>query len=221
MLIGDLLLGDTGADTVLQVVVQPSFASPYSLRLEQPQPTAGGPDRPRPYRLRLVRAKGHPWAHMMEEMHRQQGGVIKLDDAEQKRALPAISKATETKTVAVAADVANRLAAVWAGALGRTQYVNEITEAPDGSGLVQVKGDGTTYDFWHDGRSGTTHSPDKGTLLGDLVHVVEMLTRCSDAAQAAQPALLRQLDKALAGFQKRLGRNEPCLRPHAPGARDD
>src|SRR5262245_27862502 len=65
MLVRNLLLSDTGHRTVLQVVVQPSFASPYSLRLEQPPPTDGRTERPRPYRLRLVRAKGHPWAEMM------------------------------------------------------------------------------------------------------------------------------------------------------------
>lgn len=115
----------------------------------------------------------------------------------------------------VTANLANRLVAVWAGVLARTRYLNQITTAPDGSRLVQVKGDGTTYDFWHDGRSGTTHSPDEGSLL-DLVDVVETVTHYSDAPQAAQPALLRKLDTQLTRFQKRIGHYEPCLRPRAP-----
>jgi len=221
MLVRNMLLSDTGDETILQVVVRPSFASPYSLRLEQPRPTSGGPEKPRPYRLRLVRAKGHPWAEMMKEMRRQQGDVVHLGEAEQQRALPAVGKATETKVVPVTAGLANRLTAIWAGALARTQYVNEITMAPDGSGIGVAKLDGTTFHFWHDDRSGTTHSPEKGTLLGDLVDVVETLTRYADAAHAAQPALLKRLDTALAGLQRRLGRNEACLRPESPHARDD
>jgi len=220
MVVRDLLASDTGNQTVLQVVVEPSFALPYSLRVEQAPGTDDEPDRPRPYRLRLVRAKHHPWVQMMEEMERQQGSVIQLGDAEQKRALPAISRATEVKTAPVSASVAARLAAIWTGALARTQYANEITEAPDGSHVGTMKSDGTTYDFWHDDRSGRTHSPDNGSLLGDLVVVVETLTRYADASQAKQPVLEKQLVTQLDRLQHRLKRNEPCLRPLAPRTRN-
>jgi hypothetical protein len=209
------LLGDTGDQIALLVVVQPSFGSPYSLRLEQPRPTAADRERPRPYRLRLVRAKQHPWSQLMEEMRRQQGNPFEMGAAEQQRALPTISRAIETKVVPMADDLASRLATIWASVLARTQYLNEVTQVADGCHLVQEKLDGTSYDFWHRGRSGTASSPEKGTLLGDLVHVVETLARYADAAPSAQPALLAKLDAALGGLQKRIERNEPCLRPHA------
>jgi hypothetical protein len=212
-LVQNLLLPDTGDETVLQVVVQPSFESPYSLRLQQPRPNDNGPDRPRPYRLRLVRAKEHPWPQMMDEMRRQQGNPFKIGAAEQQRGLPAVSRATETKTVPFSSNIADRLAAVWAGALARTQYPKEVTKAPDGCRIIVDKVDGTTYDFWHAGRSGTTHSPEKGTLLDDLVTVVETLTRYADAPAASQPALVRQLDAELGSLQLRIERGEPCLRP--------
>ena len=102
---------------------------------------------------------------------------------------------------------------VWAGALARTQYPKEVTKAPDGCRIIVDKVDGTTYDFWHAGRSGTTHSPEKGTLLDDLVTVVETLTRYADAPAASQPALVRQLDAELGSLQLRIERGEPCLRP--------
>jgi hypothetical protein len=167
-LVRDLVLNDTGNQTVLQVVMQPSFTSPYSLRLEQ----------------------------------------------------PSVARPTGTKVVPVAAGLANRLTAVWAGALAHTQYANEVTVAPDGSSVGSIRADGTTFHFWHDDRSGTTHSPREGTLLGDLVDVVETLTRHADAAPAAQPALLKQLHAALAGLRRRLARSEPWLRPQSPHARD-
>ena len=220
MLVRDLLLGDSTNQTVLQVVVSPSFASPYSLRLEERPRTDDDVARPAPYQLRLVRAKKHPWVQMMDEMHRQQGDVIRLGDAEQQSALSAVSRATEVKTVPVAASVANHLAAIWAGALARTQYANEITTAPDGSQVGTAKLDGTTYDFWHDDRSGKTHSPENGSLLGDLVVVVETLTRYADASQAKQPVLEKQLVTQLDRLQHRLKRNEPCLRPLAPRTRN-
>jgi hypothetical protein len=117
------------------VVVEPSFVSPYSLRLEQSRRTGDGPDRPRPFRLRLVRAKGRPWAEMMKEVSRppRQSDVVHLGDAEPQSALSAVNKATETKVVPVSAGLASRLTAVWEGALARTQYANEITVTPDGS----------------------------------------------------------------------------------------
>ena len=69
----------------------------------------------------------------MAEMIRQQGNIIKLGDAEQKRALPAICRDAEVKTSPLPASSADRLGAVWAGVLARTQYLNEITEAPNSS----------------------------------------------------------------------------------------
>lgn len=220
LVVRDLLLGDTGAETVLSVVVQPSFASPYSLRLEQAFADPRAPDAPRPYRLRLVRTKGHPWAEMMQEMHRQQGSVIHLGEADQKRALSATQRKTETKTSPVAPGLASRLVAVWSGALARTQYLTEIRETADGHHIFVEKADGTTYDFWHDDRGGTTHSPDKKSLLGDLTEIVETLTHYADAAPTEQRALLKQLDAKLDAFQRRLKRNEPCLHPVAPGKRE-
>jgi hypothetical protein len=220
LVIRDMLLGDTANKVVVQVVVQPWISSPYSLRLEQLPQTGGARERPRSYLLRLVRAKGHPWGEMRAEMLRQQGDVIKLDDAEQKRALPAISRDTEVKTSPLPATSADRLGAVWAGALARTQYLNEITEAPDGSHLERGQVDpGTSYNFWHDGRSGTTRSPEQGSLLRGLVLIVETLARYTDSAPTAQPALLKQLDSKLDDFLLRLKRNEPCLRPRGPGVR--
>jgi hypothetical protein len=214
----ELLLNETGNETVLSVVVQPSFSSPYSLRLEQPRRTDDASKRPRPYALRLVRANGQPWSEMMQEMQRLQGSVIRLAEAEQKRALPAVSRATETKALPVAAGLANRLVAAWAGALARTQYLTEIRDAPNGSHVYVAKMDGTTYDFWHGGRGGTTHSPEEGSLLHDLTDIVETLAGTADAAAAVRPALLAQLDRKLDAFQLRLKRNEPCLRPRPAGS---
>jgi hypothetical protein len=220
-LVRELLLSDTGNQTALHVLVQPSFQLPYSLRIEQPAPSGDKRDETRPNHLRLVRAKKHPWVQMMEKMQGQQGNVIHLGDAEQKRALAAISTPTETKTLPVPATLAGRLGGVWAGVLARTQYPNEIKKAPDGCHLEVVKMDGTSYHFWQDRRSGTTHSPKKGTLLGDLVAAVETLTRFADAPPAKQPALLRQLDADLARLQQRIQRNEPCLRPRPYDGCDD
>jgi hypothetical protein len=220
MVIRDMLLRDTVNTVVLQVVVQPWISSPYSLRLEQLPQTRGARERPHSYLLRLVRAKGHPWAEMRVEMLRQQGDVIKVGDAEQKRALPAISRDTEVQTSALPAHIADRLGAVWAGALARTEYLNEITEAPDGSHLARGQVDrGISYNFWHDGRGGTTNSPAPGSLLRDLVLIVETLAAYTDSAPAAQPALLKRLDAELDGFLLRLKRNEACLRPRGPGVR--
>jgi hypothetical protein len=157
---------------------------------------------------------------MRAEMIRQQGDVIKLGDAEQKRALSAISRDTEVKTSTLPGRIADRLAAVWAGALARTQYLDELTEAPDGLHLERGQVDpGISYDFWHDGRGGTTRSPDQGSLLRDLVQLVETLSRYTDSAPAAQSASLKQLDIALDALLLRLKRNEPCLRPRGPGVR--
>jgi hypothetical protein len=215
MAIREMLLVDTANKVIAQVVVQPFLSSPYSLRLEELPQTGGPSQSPRLYLLRLVRAKGHPHGEMIAEMIRQQGGALRLGGSEQKRALPAISRDTEMKTSPLPARVADRLGTVWAGALARTQYLAEITEAPDGSRISTGGGktDGISYDFWHDGRSGTTRSPNPGTLLGDLVRIVEALARYTESAPAAQPALLKRLDVALDSLQSRLERNEPCLHP--------
>lgn len=207
----EILLADSGRETILQVVVRPSFDVSYALRLERVNPA--GQSTPGSFQLRLVRAKKHVWSEMMEEMQRQQGSVIHLGEAEQERALAKVSRASDVRILAVSDDLANRLVGVWSGILARTQYVNEVLEAPDGCGIVQVKADGTTYDFWHNGRSGSTHSPDTGSLLDELVEATEALTRYVEATPKGQPAAGRQLDARLDRLQRRIHTNEPCLRP--------
>jgi len=157
---------------------------------------------------------------MMDEMHRLQGNVIHLGDAEQKRALSGTSHKTETKMTPIAASLASRLTAAWAGALARTQVVTEIRKTADGHHIVTETLDGTTYDFWHDGRSGTTISPEERSLLGELTGIVETLARYADAAPSARPAVEKKLDAQLEAFQRRLKRNEPCLRAEWPRKAD-
>lgn len=219
VVVRELLLADTGDDIVLSVVVRPSFASPYSLRLEQPRPSARSPDAARPYHLRIVRTKGHPWSEMMEEIRRQQGNTLNIGEAEQTRALAAVSRNTETRTTPVAARLADRLAAAWAGALARTQYLAEVRETADGSHIFVSKMDGITYDFWHDGLAGTTHSPAERSLLRDLADIVHTLAGYADAKPAAQAGLEKKLGAQLAAFERRLKRNEPCLRAEWPAPR--
>lgn len=207
----EILLADSGLQTILQVVVQPSFDLSHSLRLERASPAT--PSAPASFQLRRVRAKKHVWSEMMEEMRRQQGSVMHLGDAEQQRALVKVSRASDVAIVAVSDDLANRLVGAWSGVLARPRHVNEVLVAPDGCRLFQVKEDGTTYDFWQDGRSGITHSPEPGSLLGELVAVTEALARYVETPAKGQQTATRELDTLVDRLQRRIQANEPCVRP--------
>ena len=181
LVVRNALLPEGGLGTVLHVVVEPSFATPFSISLQE---TGAG----EAHQLRLVRAKKNLWVEMMQAMQRQQGSVVTLGEAEQRRALEKVSAATETLTVVVDNDLANQLVAVWTGLLARTQYANEALTAPDGSEIGTVAVDGTTYHFWHNRRSASTHSPRRDTLLHDVVGVTEDLLAFIEAPKARQAA---------------------------------
>ena len=149
---------------------------------------------------------------MMQEMQRQQGSVVKLGEAEQRRALEKVSTATETLTMVVGGDFANQLVAVWTGVLARTQYANEVLTAPDGSSIATISLDGTTYHFWHDRRSASTHSPGRDTLLHDVVGVTEGLLAYLEAPEVRQAAAEVTVKNRIRLVLKRIKKNEPCLR---------
>jgi hypothetical protein len=195
------------------VVVEPSFTPPYSIALVRPSTSPAGAAGDKDLRLRLVRAKKSLWAEMMHEMAREQRSVIHLDPLNQRRALAKVSRAVETTTLAAPPELAHQLTAVWAGVLARTQYAHEVLVAPDGSSRMYYTADGTTYRFWYDGRSGTTHSPPPGSLLADLVGVTAGLLHDLDGAPAKRAAQERTLKDALSRLQLRIDANEPCVRP--------
>ncbi len=199
------LLPESDLETILQVVVEPSFATPFSISLQR---TRAGEKQ----QLRLVRAKKNLWAEMMQEMQRQQGSVIKLGQSEQRRALEKVSTATETLTVTADGGLANQLVALWTNVLARTQYANEVLTAPDGASIATISLDGTTYHFWHDGRSASTHSPEQGTLLHEVVGVTEDLLAYIEAPKARQAAVEATVKTRIGLVLKRVEKNEPCLR---------
>jgi hypothetical protein len=178
----DVLLPDSGAETILHVVVQPSFQSPFSIRLEKER----GVEKPTKLNLRLVRAKKNLWAEMMREMMKEQGNPTSLAKKHQKRALAKITRAVDTKILPVTQELSDRLTTVWASVLARTQYANEVLVAPDGSSIGYYKADGTDYHFWQDRRAGTTHSPDEGSLLDAFVKVVDQLLRYVESPSEAR-----------------------------------
>ena len=205
LVVRNALLPESDLGTILQVVVEPSFATPFSMSLQK---TPAGEK----YQLRLVRGKKNLWGEMMQEMQRQQGSVVTLGEVEQRRALEKLSTATETLTVAADGDLANQLVALWTGVLARTQYANEVLTAPDGSGIGMVSLDGTTYHFWHARRSASTHSPRRGTLLHDVVGVTEDLLAYVEAPKDRQVAVEVMVKTRIALVLKRIKKNEPCLR---------
>jgi hypothetical protein len=208
----DVLLPDTGAETILHVVVQPSFEAPSSIRLERER----GVEKPTKLNLRLVRARKNLWTEMMREMRKEQGNPISLAKKYQKRALAKVTRAVDTKILPITQELSDRLTMAWASILARTQYVNEVLVAPDGSSIGYYKTDGTDYHFWHDRRAGTTHSPDEGSLLADFVKVVEQLLRYVDSSAEGRPREEKTLQDQLGQLQTRIAKQEPCLRPEAP-----
>ena len=208
----DVLLPDSGAETILHVVVQPSFQSPFSIRLEKER----GVEKPAKLSLRLVRAKKNLWAEMMREMQKEQGNPISLAKKHQKRTLAKITRAVDTKILPVTQELSDRLTMAWASVLARTQYANEVLVAPDGSSIGYYKADGTDYHFWHDRRAGTTHSPDEGSLLDAFVKVVEQLLRYVDSPAEGRSREEKTLEDRLSQLQTRIATNEPCLRPEPP-----
>jgi hypothetical protein len=205
LIVRNALLPDSDLETIVQVVVEPSFATPYSISLQK---TRTGEK----YQLRLVRAKKKLWVEMMQEMQRQQGSVVTLGEIEQRRAVEKVSTATETLTVVADGDLANQLVALWTGVLARTQYANEVLTAPDGSSIATISTDGTTYHFWHDLRSASTHSPGRGTLLHDVVGVTEDLLAYVQAPKVRQAAVEGMVKTRIGLVLKRTKESEPCLR---------
>jgi hypothetical protein len=206
----DALLPNDGTETVLQVVVQPSFEPPYSISLVRRRAEKATDKN---LQLRLVRAKTNLWGEMMQEMAREQGNVIHLDPQHQRSALAKVAHAVETTTIATTGELANQLRAVWEGVLARTQYVHEVLVAPDGSSRIYHTADGTTYSFWNNGRSGTTHSPPAGSLLGDFVAIADDLRQLVAGAPPQRAAREQQLKGALSRLTLRIETNEPCVRP--------
>jgi hypothetical protein len=206
----DALLPGYRPGMTLSLVVQPSFRSSYLVYMETSDPEG----RARPYRVVLRRMRADTWQQMMDEMHRQQGDTIHLGEKRQQAALARVKTTADEYVAPVDDTTGELLRKAWEGVVSRTQYPREVLQAPDGSGVLTAKMDGTEYSFWANGQSGVTHSPDRGSLLADFVRLGETLGTFVEASEASRATMRQTLVDQATALITRAARNESCVKPY-------
>jgi hypothetical protein len=206
----DALLPAYRPRMILSLVVQPSFRTSYFIYMETSDPEG----RARPYRLVLRRMRDDTWKQMMDEMHREQGDTIHLGEKRQQAALAHVKTTADEYVAPVDDTTGELLRMVWEGIVSLTQYPREVLQAPDGSGVVMGKMDGTEYFFWANGQGGVTHSPDEGSLLSDFVRLGETLGTFVEASDANRATMRQTLLNQATALLARSARNEPCVKPY-------
>lgn len=157
------------------------------------------------YLLRSTRLTTHVWAQMMDEMRALQGPSIRLGERSQAEALARVVPSTVVRERKLSPSTAKLIVELWRSLLARAQVVKEV-------GVATGKLDGTLYDVWYRGAGARTHSPEKGSVLGDVVLATEHLERVIDGTSEDETAELEVARNLLQASLDRTRRKEPCLR---------
>jgi len=174
-----------------QFVVMPSFAAESAVYILAPE--KGSP-------VVVSRTlKQQLWASMMDEMMKAcPNGSVRLDAISQSVALEKLRPTTETHRAALSPKAAAALGAACEDVLFRVRYSPKTT-----AGL-----DGTTYHagHWIPGAflSGTTWSPDAGTVARDFVDMGEQLKVYAESHPAKRAQLEADLIAKATHLRRRL-----------------
>ena len=159
-----------------------------------------GPNR---FLLELRSLRRDPWEQAMEQLR---AGQHATHDLSQSRQLGEVLVATDfpppkKRTREVGVRLAHVLMRIWKSILGRAEYSNAKAD------IEVAHGDGTTYHFWGNGMSGMTSSPQKGSLMWDVVGLVDKLNKLI-VGTLSESELLEMANAVAARADKR----EACLR---------
>jgi hypothetical protein len=184
-----------GPDVLVAIRISPSFQPDRALSLRK---TADGA-----YVLRSTRLLEDTWSQMMENMRRQQGHVIHIDERRQAQALDDLRATREIRERFVDSSTADLLVALWAAALKREQV-------PDTSDTMLVTMDGTGYRVW--AKSGAVSMPNPRGTLGIAMSGMTHLERIVVAPSSGDCAQLEAAVAEMADALHRIRYNGPCTK---------
>jgi hypothetical protein len=184
-----------GPDVLLAIRISPSFEPDRALSLRR---TATGA-----YVLRSTRLVQNVWSRMMDNMRRQQGDVIHLDEGRQADALREMRMTREIRERFVDPSTADLLLTLWTAALRREQ-------APNTSDSVVVTLDGTSYRLWAE--AGAVSIPNPRGTLGLAMSGTHHLERIVDQPSSEDCALLQAAVAEMADALYRIRHAGPCMR---------
>jgi hypothetical protein len=196
----DRILGlTTDGSQLAAISAAPAFDSPRALEVTR------GPDGT--YVLRSTTVSKQVWAQVTPEMMELPVYPTSIDESFQSAALVRLTPGKVVRERRIDASTATLLIDLWRAIIERAQVVVPIN---GGTG----KGDGVIYELRQGSKGATTHSPEPGSILGELVIALEHLERLLNEPSTDPAAELERardlMRSALDGTRK----NEPCLRRH-------
>ncbi len=158
---------------------------------------------PGSFDLELRTLANDPWEVAMNRFRTKQPGIRELSPSRQLGETLADLELPKPKKLnrKLGQEVAGALIKLWGAMMQRVEHSS--AKASDAVG----HGDGVSYHFWGQGMSGMTQSPAKGSLMSD---VVELLDKVCDFAggRLSEVEILRLINVVA----KRAGSTEDCLR---------
>lgn len=179
--------------------INPAFHAPRALEVAR--------RRDGTYVLRSTTVRSHIWAQITTEMMALPDYPASIDESFQTAALARLTPGRLVRERRIDASTATLLTDLWRAIITRAQVVVPINAA---SG----KGDGTFYELRQGSKAATTHSPERGSILGDLVIALEHLERLLNDTSTDPAAELDRARDLMRSSLDRTRKNEPCLRRH-------